>query len=1105
MLTQPEKPILDQLARSMRTERQRQMISTMFTIMQTMANSTNPCEKRMASDLKLSLRYAKFVPIAGWLRDSKVLRWADVYSIEKKLGYSIDFTTFMTNGTMIPSFVSLNLNLNGMGMWMPFYSALSLRQDGFGKVFNQLMRSQSHNLQTPLRDLLSGEFKSVESKFNYRSDLNSMFDKLRISERINNNELNEPFGYLSLFSKMRDFAFIPFSKETIPEEIREMIMSSDSSISRLVQKAERMLKNVQIPFSSHAATFIHEQSRKIPTSIGMPLQISVKMPLVAQVSGVLKVHVDNMKQIKITLKEFKPSLVVSAQTKVECWSPVLNTGVKVLGQAKLFVPIDGSISINAKKSPMEILMNIRPTVVRHEELVTVQSRPIAFAIVWPKSLQQWQEPQEITIRGKEWTRVNSHFMELGEKSVGIKFISRGKWHRTPEKRVPTTPLPIMAGPNKYTLTWQPGHDMPKEISLRLTSKLFKSFDKKTVNVDFDRFYEDSSENFLSRESSEEMLDEDISMPEVEIENSEEYFKTYKGERPVNNEMKLIVSTKGSSTKRQATVMSTCLCDENMKSCKCKINIERTPIPTIESRPWKLESTIEALYPKTPFTMSELTEDKKLMGRITTKWGPVDNMEKEIDIKIVAEQSARMQRVKERSVYKRMHDNEQHRNTYKSLFSPVAQYTKTMKYGLLDEIKIDVDYKLSTVEKEYVNQIHRMIKNMYYSQSWVRNIDINNPEGRVRAKINIDPINRRYVNVTIMTPKEDCKLIDIPMPMDVSRLNMRRLSSPSRSFYDFVSSQVSSDEQNRCEVRTDRIRTFDDVEYDVPTSTCFTVIAKDCYQRQRSQFAVLIKKQSVNTEKKTLKIVTPNAKLIIKVKNNDKLECIVNGEKKPCHQIRVVEHNRHVVLRCQKYSRDSYLKCELPEAGIRVFFDGFAANLKVSSLYRGQICGLCGQSDENSLNDFSDELDMTVSRRELFDSYLLPEEENEQCEHTFPPRNTVLSFDDEEFEDLPEILNMPVRSSEFEMRPLEQTKVIEQSHELCFSKRPVKKCPPSTHPSEYESSKQKVVYCCLPRNDIQAEIFVNQVSEDLIVPEIESLPSSFTQKERVPKKCRPYDI
>ena len=47
METQPEKFIVDQLTRSLFAERNRQVASFVYTTLQTISNSTNPCEKRL--------------------------------------------------------------------------------------------------------------------------------------------------------------------------------------------------------------------------------------------------------------------------------------------------------------------------------------------------------------------------------------------------------------------------------------------------------------------------------------------------------------------------------------------------------------------------------------------------------------------------------------------------------------------------------------------------------------------------------------------------------------------------------------------------------------------------------------------------------------------------------------------------------------------------------------------------------------------------------------------------------------------------------------------------------------------------------------------------
>lgn len=457
----------------------------------------------------------------------------------------------------------------------------------------------------------------------------------------------------------------------------------------------------------------------------------------------------------------------------------------------------------------------------------------------------------------------------------------------------------------------------------------------------------------------------------------------------------------------------------------------------------------------------------------------------------------------------MHDNDEHRSTHKSLFSPVSQYKHTVKYGLLDEIKMDVDYTMTNDQQEFVNRLFRFIKNRYYTQTHVRQVGVKNDEGRLRIKFNIDPVSRRYVNVSVSSRHEYCNIMDIPMSMPLNSLNMRRLSRPSRSSYDMLS-QYTKSSQPKCEVRTDRVRTFDKVSYDVPTSTCYTVLAKDCHSSDHSKFAVMIKKLSSSTEKKELKIVTQNVKLVMRAKSDDKVECHLNGDKKPCSELHTIKtHGDHVVLRCHKV-QDTYMECELPEAGIRVYFDGLSANIKVSPWYRSLVCGLCGHYNNEQDDDLvSADKRHLVSGEQMLRSYLI-EEDNKQCEHQFSQYETKLSWDtvyDSDYLDehdhkdwMRQLLKSPVHRTDRDIDPIKRTKVIEQSDEICFSKHPVPKCPHHTYTKEHKSQPEKIVYCCLPRHSEKAEKYHRRTSRDHIIDEIDSLKPSFTETEYVPKSC-----
>jgi hypothetical protein len=103
----------------------------------------------------------------------------------------------------------------------------------------------------------------------------------------------------------------------------------------------------------------------------------------------------------------------------------------------------------------------------------------------------------------------------------------------------------------------------------------------------------------------------------------------------------------------------------------------------------------------------------------------------------------------------------------------------------------------------------------------------------------------------------------------------------------------------------------------------------------------------------------------------------------------------------------------------------------------------------------------------------------------------------------ELTDSPVWNKDQTIKPVQRTKVIEQGDEICFSKQPVKTCPRNTYPVQYKDQEQKVVYSCLSRNDIRSEIYHRRSSQHRVVSEVESLSSSFTETEIVPKTCRFY--
>lgn len=1091
----PEKQVLDQISRSLFSEKNQQVASFVYTKLHTLANSTHPCEKRMAEELKLSLRHSRYLPVSSWLSYSKFLR-TETYSDKHKMGLALDFVNIMSNESMLPKHFATSLHGSFGGMWMKYLANFGFTQHGIDRVLRRFLREKSSYFQTSLNDLLSGEFQMPNPRFNYREEIRNIFQQLNTVDRQMYESTSEPFGTVYMKFMDQEFGFLPLSREIIPEEVIEFLSKDELSISQLVKRAERFLNDVSLPFDVTTATLLHEMSRKIPTTIGLPLQFSVKVPTVFQANGRIKVEFDKqnpLRKVKLVLKDFKPSFVSTLVTKVESWSPIVNTGLKVVAQIKLYAPFDGYMSIDTKKSPVEVKFAWEPKEQHNNyELISVQTRPITTSIVWPRSLQQWQEPEEKTIHGEEWTRVQEYDTTFGEQALGVKFHLRSRWHQTPVYRVPSTPFSPLSGPNKLVIRVEPGYEMPKEIVLTLSGKLFESTERMVMQPNFDRFFEaENQDNFLERPDNE-------------------YYRKYQSSSNTKHGLNIHVETKGSSIKREAKLTTDCYCDEDVKTCKCKLAVERSPIPMRESgsESWKFVCELETLFPESPYTVNEITNDKKFLARINAKWGSAGNMDKYCNVKIVGDRSERQKDLMERSTFKRMYDNEEQRNQYRSLFSPVAQFEHVVKYGKLNEYKIDVDYKMNPWAQNMTQKMYRLLKSKYYWHADVNEVEIRNPENRLRAKLTIDPENLRYVNLTVKTPREETHIKDIPLWTQFEPLNLR-INSPSRTVSHMFSQYVSDNTYPICEVRSDRVNTFDDAEYRVPITTCYTVLAKDCDSASHSKFAVLIKKQSEESEKKTLKIVTQNAKLIIRAHSSEDIECELNGEVKQCNEIDEVRESSRVFINCDK--QGPYIRCELPEAGLRVYFDGYSANVKVSPVYRNQVCGICGHYDMEQDNEYFTPRNERLNEHEtsrMYQSYMVRDNECSLDESIFSQSEKFeyrpLSWEDEKFDDFKESYENSVhKNQEWEVEPIERTKVIEQGHEICFSKQPVLRCPKNTYPLTYKTEQVKIVYTCLNRSDIQTETYLRLAARDIVVPEMANMAASFTETEIIPKTCRQY--
>jgi hypothetical protein len=1109
MQTLPERPILDQLTRKLFTERSQQVGSFVLSHLTTLANSTDPCEKKVADDLKLSLRHAS--RSVRYLKGySKRIQWR-AYSNKYSTGLGIDLGLIMSS-SYIPRVVSGSVHYNSHSQWMKRLLTVGITQNGGGQWLKQTLHKYKSNSDS---DSDGGRSPRSLKTMSPENELKRIFEKLSISNRYSDDHNPMLTPYMRF--KDQEVGFYPITPNYFDDMIRELV---DNDVIDTENMKRTLEQGIQIDI--YQGYMLHEQSRKIPTSLGMPLRTSVKLPLITRVNGRIEGKYDP--KIKLTVN-LKPSFSLGGSVKMESWNPVINSGLKVVSQLTVYTPINVEYKANTDVNPIDTELIWKPHSSQFR-LLKAESRPITYTLVWPKNLKNWQEPEERTIFGEEFNRVKTTDTEFGDNKFGIVFRTHGSWHKNPSKRMSSTPFCPFSGPNKVQVTVRPGNEMPKEVVLKMTGKLFNK--DKNMKPKFNNFYDSQDKSYFNSDSDSDSSDE---------------YKRYDSTDVMNSQLLVKIFTRGSSIKRSGELKTNCKCDDRNRNCKCVLDIKRTPVPNEESSEWKLKSEVEVFYPETPYRLSDLSDGDTFLCQMKTSWGESGGNKKQVEMKIQGRRSDDQIRYLRRD-----------RSDYNSeCSSPICQYNKLKRLSLLCDYKIDVDYTLGTKEKNVTNKLYRLLKYYYFDQTDVNQINVDNTKNQVRCRITIDPQNTRLVNVTIKTPKEKCQIKDITLPINVEPVNIRSRSSRVRSLSEMVQVMVEPT-MSKCEIRPNSVKTFDGVRVRVPfSSQCYSLLSKDCSHSGNPRFAVLIK--NVDGSKKQMKILVKHTKIILGSDGND-VTVQIDGDKTTCHSYKEIRDGDNVVARIQK--QGPYCKVSLPKVGVKVYFDGYAADLKLSQIYQKTQCGLCGhfdgeQSDEYELRDSQNRY---VNLMDYHKSYLIQDQckledyIKDSSKYSIHRRHNKYRYDpdwrssksgscprlsldsvygdgdctddcsiDDDCSGTKKccfngcghkcVSSSGSSSSSYSSssrHPIRSTKVIEQGSELCFSKDPVPQCPDGTYP-QYESE-QKVVYNCLSRSGTdgdRADRYHRQSKSrrNSIVQEVQSLAASFTQTEPIPKSCILY--
>ncbi|XP_029826448.3 vitellogenin-6 [Ixodes scapularis] len=375
---------------------------------------------------------------------------------------------------------------------------------------------------------------------------------------------------------------------------------------------------------------------------------------------------------------------------------------------------------------------------------------------------------------------------------------------------------------------------------------------------------------------------------------------------------------------------------------------------------------------------------------------------------------------------------------------------------LNRFIADIEYEnLSKEFMWYMMNMRRYMRHMYFP--WLADIEdmnIMNPEGKMHIIANVstwEPV----MDVRLMLTKENIHYKQAPVPMWF-------IPPRTYAFFEYTNlEEISSMYRHRvCDVQGPSIRTFDDVFFMLPDTNCFKVLAKDCSPNEH--FMIMGATTRNPMYSKALRMFMDTFKIEMMPITDDGTPIVrVNGKKVPVTPeepfrqfvntgVRDIE-----VFNIMMYGSKPIYKIISDVFGIRIAYDGKGIYIQVAPMYRGKVCGLCGDYNLNKFREFmGPDMCLHYNSTSFGNSYVVPSGE---C--TAPENRSPCTY--------------PIGDTCTLMR----TKTMEvgegRNRQICFSIRPLPKCAESC--IETRMMTTDMGFHCLPAKDSTTKDLLGQAA------------------------------
>ncbi|CAJ0951124.1 unnamed protein product, partial [Mesorhabditis belari] len=236
----------------------------------------------------------------------------------------------------------------------------------------------------------------------------------------------------------------------------------------------RMLRD-QMPRKGVLSGYVYEHVRIVPTTLGLPLQVTSKLPTVAHIKAHIKAEISPKMSLRV---EMEPSFVSTHVTEMTVFSPEMDIGSRVFHSIQSTLPIHGQVEYNDEKQQLKAVLRLPK---EEKRVLLVESRPTTFV----RSFNNKQVPvlEEKTIRIPSFEKTSVHYEKsYGEEHFGLRTEVIGSVHRHAFDRK------IIFGENHVQIVLVPTAESVKEIVLEVEPKYTKMASSEYESPRYDEIF-----------------------------------------------------------------------------------------------------------------------------------------------------------------------------------------------------------------------------------------------------------------------------------------------------------------------------------------------------------------------------------------------------------------------------------------------------------------------------------------------------------------------------------------------------------------------------------------------------------------------------------------